>query len=119
MSELKHTPGPWSLQDSHNTVVGSEGEIIAHVYYCPDDPQAIWSEKDRSLPNARLIAAAPELLEALEDLLAATEREAQLFHQDLEEGIPDDVRENMVCWSYAAHEKAEIAIANATGKERA
>jgi hypothetical protein len=66
-----HTPGPWELID--------DGQQVPHVYasYIPDgaicelsmiDPQ---SENDgvraltRALANARLIAAAPDLLEAL------------------------------------------------------
>jgi hypothetical protein len=62
----KHTPGPWKFV-IHNRVeiVGpkdSSGWPMQVVYNCgmPDDATAI--------ANARLIAAAPELLEALEYL---------------------------------------------------
>ena len=61
----KHTPGPWSIEhDTDITGVENSPEIgcvgkvdVAHVYLraVPGKTQA----------NARLIAAAPELLEAL------------------------------------------------------
>jgi hypothetical protein len=57
------TPGPWTL---------SEDEDRIHAVNCPDDggdiicefPDALASN-ERWLVNARLIAAAPDLLEAL------------------------------------------------------
>lgn len=68
---VTHTPGPWKLQrldlfESGESgtgwkVVGANGETICdnQTYY----PHPV------SLPDARLIAAAPELLEALKSLL--------------------------------------------------
>ena len=60
----KHTPGPWRVVDSWNDhmVEGQNGEEI------------IWQDGPHNTPtineaNARLIAAAPDLLEALEDLI--------------------------------------------------
>lgn len=64
MSETKHTPGPWEID--HNgylqaAVSGviicrivNSGGIVFHADFSPAQPA-----------NARLIAAAPELLEAL------------------------------------------------------
>lgn len=58
MTENKHTPGPqlgWDLlggRDEHWELVGKDGELIGDVCFC-------------KAANARLIAAAPELLEAL------------------------------------------------------
>ena len=56
----KHTPGPWRVVDSWNDhmVEGQNGEEI------------IWQDGPHNTPaikeaNARLIAAAPDLLEAL------------------------------------------------------
>lgn len=57
-----HTPGPWTIREGVTpiTVVGANGEALYH-------------ESDKRLPSvigdARLIAAAPELLEALEGLM--------------------------------------------------
>jgi hypothetical protein len=67
MAEQKHTPGPWHVTGSDvggAMVVTDQVEIAGW----PDMPQ------DRSMANARLIAAAPELLEACKQALtAATE----------------------------------------------
>jgi hypothetical protein len=65
---MSHTPGPWRT-DRNNT----HGGQIAVVHHCVgNDWVEIWSpdataadEKEMEA-NARLIAAAPELLEALE-----------------------------------------------------
>lgn len=58
-----HTPGPWAIEegDRETHIVGGEA-ILA---YCPDWPCAPQEQE----ANARLIAAAPELLEAAESLL--------------------------------------------------
>lgn len=54
----KYTPWPWELDESSNIVKGADGSIV-----CADGTGAFIA-----IPNdadARLIAAAPELLEAL------------------------------------------------------
>lgn len=58
-----HTPGPWAIEegDRETHIVGGEA-ILA---YCPDWPCAPQEQE----ANARLIAAAPALLEALDALL--------------------------------------------------
>lgn len=54
----KHTPGPWYIHgDGGTTIVGGEGDCWEHI--C-----SVTANED-----ARLIAAAPELLEALEHVL--------------------------------------------------
>lgn len=63
----KHTPGPWS-QHGHFPclIVGSAGSLVARS-------DTTDFERDRSVENeanARLIAAAPELLEAAKAYLA-------------------------------------------------
>lgn len=62
----KHTPGPWSVSkygDDYNITFNDAGNWLATVYY-DDDPVAGRPEAD-----ARMIAAAPDLLEALRDCL--------------------------------------------------
>ena len=98
---IKHTPGPW--------YVGSgtyEGRNIYSVASVTDDEgftyqPIVASAEDDGIKcwdaNARLIAAAPELLEALEELIAATQ------HLD-------------PCQATA--EKARAAIAKAKGEEQ-
>jgi hypothetical protein len=66
MSEIKHTPGPW-LIERHRTFINAIGPISAEEY-----AGCSWlevSEKDASL-----IAAAPELLEALIQIRASYAR---------------------------------------------
>lgn len=61
--EAKHTPGPWTFEHGPKTLVkGPHGEVIADV--------------KRTAYDARLMAAAPDMLRALTDLLAWCERYA-------------------------------------------
>ena len=64
---MSHTPAPWHIQSIETgAVYGSAGRIVASVY--GDDPDC---RRDARLDaNSRLIAAAPDLLEALKLLLA-------------------------------------------------
>lgn len=64
----EHTPGPWSLNPNNSTEVffgpadsGRDTIDGADVYWCEDF--------ERAEANARLIAAAPELLTTLSRLL--------------------------------------------------
>ncbi len=66
----KHTPGPWTFEVEKRsgphltaTPIFAHGDVIGEVYRdsCRDNSQA----------NARLIAAAPELLAALHEALSA------------------------------------------------
>lgn len=88
MSAFKHTSGPWVAALDHNSrpiVWGPGTWQIADCWHTPDGNG--WG-------NARLIAAAPELLEALQDALCALE----------------------CCGKdYPAATKASAAIAKATG----
>ena len=74
MSQAKHTPGPW-LTDRNNVHTGQ----IATIHHCLNNNWVeVWTDKwaetglgeAEQEANARLIAAAPELLEALQALLA-------------------------------------------------
>lgn len=76
---MKHTPGPWKITESANAIVVM-GPNAQHVVIIPLFKEYAWSkeeweglnleEKNKvSIANARLIAAAPELFEALENLM--------------------------------------------------
>lgn len=63
MSEVKHTPGPWELgylDHAGQRVVRQE-----HIEVCTCWHHSVGSIEREMEANARLIAAAPELLEAL------------------------------------------------------
>ena len=58
---MKHTPGPWRIglcnDDSKLQIITSDGQHLAYI------------EQDPIRPNAYLIAAAPDLLESLREML--------------------------------------------------
>lgn len=77
MTEGKHTSGPWTVgmasgRNPNTVFAGEDG--IASVFGLPlhskiDELDKEWHQQP--LANARLIAAAPDLLEACEAALAA------------------------------------------------
>lgn len=54
-----HTPGPWRIGSTQTRVESRAGSVLAVTDYEPHIPEVA------ARANARLIAAAPELLEAL------------------------------------------------------
>lgn len=78
MSAHKHTPGPWELHES-----------VTHVRVVAADRENIWFEDKRCprvIEDARLIAAAPELLEAL--ITKVKDAEQRSFEDWLELNSP-------------------------------
>lgn len=70
--QRKHTPGPWTVQEEIDGPVQNT-RIVAHKKAVASTAQQCgrphhWNEAEA---NARLIAAAPELLEACEALVNA------------------------------------------------
>ena len=68
----QHTPGPWTISPTQTAggwelVTDARGGIVANVNYetGPDLPPLV-SRKMPVAANARLIAAAPELVDSLE-----------------------------------------------------
>lgn len=67
MKNQKHTPGPWTTEDCTDGIaIESGGKYIADVHY--HIAGAMSAQETQA--NAALIAAAPEMLEVLEMLLA-------------------------------------------------
>ena len=70
-----HTPGPWVVYDDSNDgktnriEIAARGKTIARIYH---------SVPEEDLPNGRLIAAAPDLLSALQTMLNANTMTAKL-----------------------------------------
>src|SRR5690606_38771653 len=73
MSTFKHTPGPWEASDDV-ILCAAPDMAIGSVFPCDRDKSAYgtgFTYGEVTKANARLIAAAPELLEALQLLLDA------------------------------------------------
>ena len=75
----KHTPAPWRIYDCEYAIrVGIEGPNGASViaFGAEGDDSGVWGNTpEQSEANARLIASAPELLEALEWTARALDKE--------------------------------------------
>lgn len=63
--EEKHTPGPWVAEDSEIFAAAGDAVRIAETVPLAGDPQDVPGFGRMELANARLIAAAPDLYEAL------------------------------------------------------
>lgn len=66
MSEAKHTPGPWH-QDQYGNVKDSKGETVRITGVSL--PCGRIRSDDECHGNSLLVAAAPELLEVLQELV--------------------------------------------------
>lgn len=62
-----YTPTPWYLEYGTNNVVGKNLCLVHSL----DDASELSGGKETALANAKLIAAAPDLLEALQAVYAA------------------------------------------------
>jgi len=120
MSDAKHTPGPWEYvpgNEHHGPYVTHEfGGTVADLYVMsqptivkPAPPRPVPFMHEQAEHNARLIAAAPELLEALKRLLNYEGHMAWCAHGN-------DMSRPCVCGLVEAHEVARAAIAKATGE---
>ena len=97
MSAFKGTPGPWEVGEDGDVIWGPEWEgrktFVASVPF---------NKTPRTEADARLIAAAPELLEALEELMSDV---LDIRGVDVEEYKPEGFK------------RARAAIAKATGEQ--
>lgn len=103
MAEQSHTPGSWGVEDPMDHCLTIVANPDAPVYDWKWVATCDWpSEEDHDITseevkaNARLIASAPDLLSALEDILDA------IGTHD-----PD--------WAWEERKNARAAIAKATG----
>ena len=112
MSETKWTPGPWHVADDHHVravldVRDSDGWDVAKLYSARGDvdtrdSSGVWRDDPVRIANARLIAAAPELYEALVRL------EAELVEDKYGENYEPSPFENLAI--------ARAALAKARGE---
>ena len=92
----KHTPGPWEVVELVDGYDIRSPESRCRIATA-SDPEAVWGAVLRE-EDACLIAAAPDLLEALEKLVSLI---------DAGEGT----------WTLEEQQKARAAIAKAKGQE--
>ncbi|HHM7617524.1 TPA: hypothetical protein ACRNOG_003334 [Pseudomonas aeruginosa] len=73
----KHTPGPWDYWSGYNPVDELEAQITT------EDGDIVIASYNRQIPegeaNAKLLAAAPELLEALVALVECEQTTPELW----------------------------------------
>lgn len=74
MNEFKGTPGPWKIMSDSpdGSEIESEHESPFWAFVSYDTPEA------ERTPNAQLIAAAPELLEAVKACLSLADPEGKV-----------------------------------------
>lgn len=100
MTDTAHTPGPWEvayLDHAEQRVVRAE-----HYEVCTCWHHSVGSIEKEMEANARLIAAAPELMEALKEVMSWTRNWDVQFLEDDE-------------WP-ETEEKVRAAIAKAEGR---
>ncbi len=101
----KHTPGPWKSDDAWNI---NSGKIVVRDDPTGEEVAQIWGGNEEAMANARLIASAPNLLEALKLCQSAL---ATMI-------APDAIKSTTVINAFAqateADAKARAAIAKAT-----
>ncbi len=87
LNETKHTPGPWKVvkpnnpgpqQENDRLIATKDKKHVAEIFQYQNHK----NQNGPSLANARLIAAAPELLEACKAFVEAWEKSLQLEKTD-------------------------------------
>jgi hypothetical protein len=96
---MEHTPGPWKVDEVWSLIMGPNGEEVAAVHSGVSHPTR--ANRNTAHANARLIAAAPDMLAALQEALKSLEYAAMV----LEAPEKSAFRENIVD-ARAAIEKA-------------
>jgi len=82
VSAHKHTPGPWSVeQNTYGSIVCKDGKSMIAIW-----PEGLGGPSFPHEANARLVAAAPELLEAL--ITKVKDAEQRSFEDWLEFNSP-------------------------------
>ena len=78
---MSHTPGPWHYHSSGLVTTNSDSRLGESIALVGDTGiQVFHNHNPVSIPeaNARLIASAPDLLEALQELLAVSPYDSTL-----------------------------------------
>lgn len=133
----KHTPGPWEIVNATDVftklgATSAEGTETAHndgwrIADCASIPTTNKDGEQCELSfreahaNARLIAAAPELLEACQTFAEWLRREEEGLPGGIVRGTPEGERQWRIWWDEnlricnLAQQQVRAAIAKATG----
>lgn len=111
-THVKHTPGPWFVSDEEQTIVYVKMPNGYEPGICDTAAPSITCLRQDSelIANAHLIAAAPELLDALNACLPFMHDLEHENHEDMSVGIFKDLELS------AAFEKMKAALAKATAQ---
>jgi hypothetical protein len=105
MNNTLHTPGPWSASPYNN--ITSRNGTVAKTEQMPGN------DENERIANARLIASAPDLLEALQVIA-----DGGCFDQGPNcLGFVNMSREQMMIYAHSVWMDAREAIAKAEGAE--
>ena len=106
-----HTPGPWKIGQTLDLTPLAEPDEVWEVrpILAGTEIIALASDADANPADARLIAAAPELLAALIDLLDSWSYDYEEYRKNADEETDDEPDTVRIIW-----ENAEAAIDKAT-----
>lgn len=120
MSAHKHTPGEWHVGGPHKcTIYDKYGQRLANSF---EGVMAAQRTDSECAANARLIAAAPELLEACQTFAEWLRREDAGFPAETRFNTPEGEAKWREWWAEnlrlcaLAQGQARAAIAKATGE---
>ena len=105
---MKHTPGPWEVDKETGEIIARES-VLGIIYGADDFPCCEEDIDEECRANAYLIAAAPDLLEALEDCCTRMERCRSILQDPRCGGNPESN------WGMLDTQKARAAISKAEG----
>ena len=112
MNDIKtHTPGPWVCQELPSVALDGRSNLVLRTIHGGSDQDVLVSnvynrdDDATAAANACLIAAAPEMLDALRTLVRATENSGIKFY-----GI------DVFVYGVDPLEAARAALAKAEGK---
>lgn len=123
------TPGPWIASDYYSdatTIIDGSGFSIADAPRClihegwpdkgfehwADSPEAHrWISEEEQRANARLIAAAPELLEALQEMVSRIE-----YYANLDDSQKPSIEDWESTYNSSDMDAARAALAKALGQ---
>ena len=103
----QHTPGPWTWPEGCTQIEALADPENSQTYYAPVAHMDVEWSAEAMAANARLIAAAPELLEALELI------DSHLTRCINFSGVNPELRERLEQQQH----NARAAIAKVTGDE--